>query len=174
MKIESDITEELRLIPRWAIIGALVAFALVQYYFWVFLPEVRTHPAELPNTLRFYLILSWGALAALYVLMIGYITRDAPRRGMNPRTWIICVVMPGGVGAVLYFLLRQPILSHCPSCGAKIEDDYHFCPSCSYHVGASCGRCYASTRITDIYCTRCGHDLAADHPPARLHVFSRE
>lgn len=174
MKTESQVTEELQLIPRWSIIGALIAFALVQYYFWVFLPEVRTHPAELPTALRFYLVLSWGALAALYVLMIGYISNDAPRRGMDTRTWMICVIMPGGVGAVLYFLLRQPILVHCPSCGANIEDDYHFCPHCAYQVTASCGRCYSSTRITDLYCARCGHDLASDHPPARLHIFSRE
>jgi hypothetical protein len=174
MKAESRITEELRLIPRWSIIGGLLAFALVQYYFWVFLPSVRTRPPELPTALRFYLILSWGALAALYVLMIGYISNDAPRRGMDTRVWMICVIMPGGIGAVLYFLLRQPILTHCPSCGASIEDHFHFCPHCAYQVAASCGRCFAGTRVTDVYCSRCGHDLAADHLPARLHAFRRE
>ncbi len=172
--LESRVIEELRLIPRWAIGCALVSFALVQYYFWVFLPEERHFPSDIPTLLHLYLTTSVGALAALYFLMIGYITRDAPRRGMNMRVWMICVVIPGGIGAVLYFLLRQPLLERCPSCGTSIESEYHYCPHCSYQVSGCCGRCFASTRITDLYCTRCGHDLASDHPPERLHAFLHE
>jgi hypothetical protein len=26
-------------------------------------------------------------------------------------------------------------------------------------------------RVTDLYCVRCGHDLASDNRPARLHAF---
>jgi hypothetical protein len=174
MRLESRISEELRLVPRWAIAGALLAFALTQYYFWEVLPHHRHHTSTVPNLLRFYLIVSWGALAALYVLMIGYISKDAPRRGMNIRAWMICVVLPGGVGAVLYFLLRQPVLFHCPSCAANIEEDFHYCSHCGYQVAASCARCFSSTRITDLYCAHCGHDLASDHPPERLQVLSRE
>ena len=173
MKVAGEISDELRLIPRWAMAGALLAFALTEYYFWVILPNHRHHPSPLPVALRFYLLISWGALAALYVLMMGYISNDAPRRGMSARLWMVCVVMPGGIGAVLYFLLRQPILSSCPSCGAHIEGNYHYCPQCSYQVSACCGQCYRTARITDLYCVHCGHDLAADHPPARLQAFSR-
>src|SRR5579862_1631374 len=147
---ESRFSDELRLIPRWAIAGAFLAFFLTQYYFWIVLPAHRHHPSSVPLPLRFYLIISWGALAALYVLMIGYISNDAPRRGMSTRLWMICVVMPGGVGAVLYFLLRQPITSTCPACGAHIEGSYHYCPQCAYQVAACCSNCYRSARITDI------------------------
>ncbi len=173
IQTETRISDELRLIPRWAIAGSLVAFVLTQYYFWVVLPAHRNHPSGLPFAFRFYLILSWGALAALYVLMIGYITNDAPRRGMSMRLWMICVVMPGGIGAVLYFLLRQPILATCPACGSHVESDYHYCPQCAYQVTACCKNCYRSARVTDIYCVHCGYDLTADHPPTRLHAFSR-
>lgn len=173
IQTETRVSDELRLIPRWAIVGALVAFTLTQYYFWIILPAHRHHPATVPFALRFYLDLSWGALAALYVLMIGYISNDAPRRGMSTRLWMICVVMPGGIGAVLYFLLRQPVLATCPSCGAHVESDYHYCPQCAYQVAACCTNCYRSARVTDIYCVHCGHDLTADHPPTRLHAFSR-
>lgn len=173
MKVDNEFSEELKLIPRWAIAGALAAFALTEYYFWVVVPQHRHHPSPLPTALRFYLLISWGALAALYVLMIGYIGNDAPRRGMSARMWMVAVVLPGGVGAVLYFLLRQPILSACPSCGTRVSGDYHFCPQCAYQVAACCGNCYRTTRITDLFCVHCGHDLAADHPPARLQAFSR-
>jgi len=173
LQTETRLSDEFRLIPRWAIAGALLAFAATQYYFWIVLPEHGHHPARVPVPLRFYLILSWGALAALYVLMIGYISNDAPRRGMSARLWMVCVVMPGGVGAVLYFLLRQPITATCPSCGAHIEGDYHYCPQCAYQVSSCCGNCYRSARVTDIFCVHCGHDLTASQPPTRLHAFTR-
>lgn len=169
--LESRISEELRLIPRWSIACAVAVFAAAQYYFWVFLPQVRQASSHIPPLLHLYLTTSLGALLALYFLMVGYITQDAPRRGMNVRVWMICVVIPGGIGAVLYFLLRQPLLAECPSCGVRIESEYHYCPHCSYQVSGCCGRCFASTRITDLYCTRCGHDLASDHPPERLQAF---
>lgn len=170
--LESRISEELRLIPRWAIVCALITFVLTLYYFWVFVPDHRHAASAVPTLLRIYLTTSVGALLALYFLMIGYITRDAPRRGMNMRVWMICVIIPGGVGAVLYFLLRQPLLAKCPSCGMSIESEYHYCPQCSYQVSGCCGRCFASTRLTDVFCTRCGHDLASDHPPERLQAFA--
>lgn len=172
-KQDANFSDELRLIPRWAIAGALMAFVLTEYYFWVVLPQHRHHPSAVPLALHFYLLISWGALAALYVLMMGYISNDAPRRGMSSRLWMLCVIMPGGIGAVLYFLLRQPVLSSCPACGAHIEGDYHYCPQCSYQVTACCGNCYRTARITDQFCVYCGHDLTADHPPARLHAFPR-
>lgn len=170
---ESRFTDELRLIPRWAIAGAVLAFVLVEYYFWIALPAHTLHPSRLPFALRFYLLFSWGALAAFSVLVVGYISNDAPRRGMSAPLWMVCVVIPGNIGAALYFLLRQPILASCPSCGAHIESDYHYCPQCAYQMTACCGNCYRSARITDMYCVHCGHELAADHPPARLHVFGR-
>lgn len=170
---ETPFTDELRLIPRWSIAGALVAFALAQYYFWVVLPMHRHHPSPVPVPLHVYLVLSWGALVALYVLMIGYVTNDAPRRGMSKSLWALCAVMPGGVGVVLYFLLREPIMASCPSCGAHVESHYHYCPQCAYQVTLCCTNCYRSARITDIFCVHCGKDLSAGRPPARLQAFPR-
>jgi len=86
--------------------------------------------------------------------------------------WIvICFVMPAGIGAVLYFLLRQPVVSRCPACSTHVQSDFHFCPQCAYQLTASCGNCFRTVRSTDQYCTRCGHELAADHMPARLRVL---
>ena len=102
-------------IPVWSIVVAVTAFVLVEYYFWIVLPQQQHHPP--PLGLRIYFNLSWGVLAALYFLMVGYVSKDAPRRAMSSRFWmLICFVMPGGIGAVLYFLLRQPEVSRCPAC----------------------------------------------------------
>ena len=166
------VNEDAQLIPVWSMIAAGVAFVAVEYYFWFILPEQRHH-APAPIGLRTYFNLSWGLLAALYFLMIGYVSRDAPRRSMSTRFWmLICFVLPGGIGAVLYFLLRLPVISSCPACGTHAQNDFHFCPQCAYQLTASCGNCFRSVRITDQFCTRCGHELAEDQMPARLRVMA--
>jgi hypothetical protein len=161
--------EDARLIPVWSIVVAAAAFVLVEYYCWQVLPG-QHHPP--PIGFRIYLNLSWGMLAALYFLMVGYVSKDAPRRAMSARFWIaICFVMPGGIGAVLYFLLRQPEVSRCPSCSTHVQSDFHFCPQCNYRLSANCGNCFRTVRASDQFCTRCGHELASDHMPARLRVL---
>ena len=165
------VNEDARLIPLWSIIAAAVAFLAVEYYFWVILPASRVHQHPLGLTL--YFNLSWGILVALYFLMLGYVSRDAPRRAMSTRFWmVICFVLPGGIGAVLYFLLRLPVTSLCAACGTHVQSEFHFCPQCAYQLTASCGNCFRSVRITDQFCTRCGHELAEDHMPARLRAIA--
>jgi hypothetical protein len=166
-----SVNEDERLIPIWSIVVAAAAFVLVEYYFWLVLPQGRNHQPP-PLGFRIYFNLSWGFLAALYFLMVGYVSKDAPRRAMNARFWIaICFVMPGGMGAVLYFLLRAPVVSRCPACSTHVQSDFHFCPQCDYRLTASCGNCFRTVRGTDQFCTRCGHELATDHMPARLRVL---
>ncbi len=162
-----SVSEELRLIPRWSIALAVVAFVGMQYLFYYVFPHPHLHRAPVP--LRIYFSTSWAALVAVYMLMIGYISEDAPRRNMGKWLWILlCIVLQGGIGPILYFLLRQPLLSACPSCDSRIESDFHFCPQCAYRVVANCGSCHNGVRSTDVYCTHCGHDLASDNLPARL------
>ncbi len=168
-----DEEERERLIPYWSVVAACVGFLLVEYYFWFVDPAHRTHLP--PMGLRIYLNLSWGLLASLYFLMVGYVSKDAPRRGMSTRFWVVvCLAMPGGIGAVLYFLLRLPEVSCCPTCGTHVQGDFHFCPQCGFQLTASCGNCFETVRATDQFCTRCGHELARDHLPARLHVLSEQ
>jgi hypothetical protein len=165
------VNEDARLIPVWSMVAAAIAFIAVEYYFWIVLPTQPHHKHPLGFTI--YFNLSWGILVALYFLMVGYVSRDAPRRSMSTRFWmLICFVLPGGIGAVLYFLLRLPMTSRCAACGTHVQNDFHFCPQCSYQLTASCGNCFRSVRITDQFCTRCGHELAEDHMPARLRAIA--
>jgi hypothetical protein len=167
----TSFADEMRLIPRWSVALSVLVFVIVQYFFWVVMPEHRNHPPP-PIGFRIYFALSGSALASLYVLMVGYVSRDAPRRAMSLRFWIaICLIMPGGIGSLLYFLLRQPIVSRCPACATRVQADFHFCPQCACQVSASCGQCYRSVSVTDLFCVHCGHDLATDNTPARLRAF---
>jgi hypothetical protein len=166
-----SVAQEFRLIPPWSMVAAAISFVAIQYIFWVLMPKPHHHPAP-PFGLRVYFSLSWSALAALYVLMIGYVSKDSPRRNMSTRLWIlVCLVLPGGVGAVLYFLLRQPVVSTCPACGTDVLSEYHYCPQCAYQISAACGKCYRSVQATDLFCVHCGHDLLADNLPERLRAL---
>jgi hypothetical protein len=167
------VNDDSRMIPTWSVVAAALAFVLVEYYFWLIAPETRHHEPPALG-LRIYFNLSWGLLASLYFLMLGYVSKDAPRRGMSVRFWMmVCLAGPGGLGAVLYFLLRQPEASLCPACGTHVQADFHFCPQCNFQLSASCGNCFRGVRATDQYCTRCGYELAAGQGAAHLQVLDR-
>lgn len=160
---------ELAMIPRWSIFLAILFFAATQYLFHGILPH---HKAELLPW-RLLMGYSTGTAFASYALLVGYVSRDVKRRNMSPSLWLLIVIlMPGGIGGVVYFLLRQPILSRCPHCSTEITSTYHFCPQCQFQMAPVCGKCFRGVQITDVYCTQCGHDLAEDHAPARLRAYS--
>jgi hypothetical protein len=161
--------DQLSLIPLWSILLAIAVFGAVQYLFQGVMPHHRHE--MLP--MRLLMGYSWGTAFATYVLLIGYVSRDVKRRNMSAGLWmLVVIVMPGGIGAVVYFLLRQPILSRCPHCSTEITSNVHFCPQCQFQLAPVCGRCFRGVQMTDVYCAQCGHDLAEDHAPARLRVYS--
>jgi biotin transporter BioY len=72
-----------------------------------------------------------GWLLAAVVLLTGYVNRDAKRRGMNVVLWTILVLaIPHAIGFVVYFLVRQPLRTPCPACGAPVPGSVSYCPSC--------------------------------------------
>lgn len=168
----SALSEEVKLIPRWSVVLAVLAFVFMQYLLWVLIPSHQHHHSS-PEQFgfRLYNATSWSVMAALSFLMVGYVSRDAPRRGMHTIFWTVIALIPGGVGAVLYFLLRQPVMTVCPSCGITIQREFHFCPQCAFQVSAVCGKCYRGVRVTDLYCGYCGHDVTSDNAPARLRAL---
>ena len=124
-----SVNQEERMIPVWSIIAAGLAFVLVEYYFWIVAPA-QHHHAPPALGLRIYFNLTWGAVAALYFLLVGYISKDAPRRAMSAWFWMfICFVAPPGIGAVLYFLLREPEVFRCPGCGTHGAGRFPFLPA---------------------------------------------
>ena len=166
-KVPGD--EDLGMLPVWSIVLAAVVFIAVQVLFHGVLPHHRHE--MLP--MRLLMGYSWGTAFASYVLLVGYVSRDVKRRRMSAGLWmLIVIVMPGGIGAVVYFLLRQPILTPCPHCSTEITSSFHFCPQCQFQMAPVCGQCFRSVRITDSFCSVCGHDLAVDGAPARLRAYS--
>jgi hypothetical protein len=166
---EATDEDQLGLIPAWSVVLAVVVFVGIQYLFQFVMPHHRHE--MLP--MRILMGYSWGTAFATYVLLIGYVSRDVKRRNMPAGLWmLVVIVMPGGIGAVVYFLLRQPIISRCPHCNTEVTSNIHFCPQCQFQLAPVCGRCFRGVQITDVYCAQCGHDLAEDQAPARLRVYS--
>ncbi len=125
--------DELSMIPTWSVVLAIIVFGAVQYLFHGVLPH---HKHEL-LPMRLLMGYSWGTAFASYVLLVGYVSRDVRRRRMPAGLWmLIVVVLPGGIGAVVYFLLRQPMLMPCPHCSTEITSSVHFCPQCQFQTGA--------------------------------------
>jgi len=160
----------LKMIPLWSIILAVVVFAGSIYLFNHSAPVHRR-----PGSLPMHLITGYitGAVLASYVLVVGYVSRDVKRRGMSAALWMLVVIfMPGLIGAVVYFLLRQPIMVRCPNCTTELTAGVHFCPQCRFQLAPVCGQCFRGVHITDAFCPQCGHDVAEDRAPARLRAYS--
>ena len=96
------------MIPVWSIIVASLAFVLVEYYFWVVAPEQRHHPsaAARPAHLLQSLLGSRGR-ALLPDGRLHQQRRAAPRHE-HAFLDVHLLRHAAGIGAVLYFLLRQP------------------------------------------------------------------
>jgi lipid-A-disaccharide synthase-like uncharacterized protein len=165
--------DSLKMIPLWSIILAVVVFVGWQYFMNHGAPPPRHHPTTLQQVTHLAFIFMSGTALASYVLLVGYVSRDVKRRNMPAALWMLIVLlMPGGIGAVVYFLLRQPIMMRCPHCTTELAASVHFCPQCQFQVAPVCGQCFRGVQITDVYCAQCGHEVAEDHAPARLRAYS--
>ncbi|MBV9480244.1 MAG: PLDc N-terminal domain-containing protein, partial [Acidobacteria bacterium] len=118
---QTGLAAEIKNIPTWTWVLAGIAFVAAQWFFNV---AVARHPQlhPIPAWGRPLLGLLAGILGGCYLLLIGYITRDAKRRGMSRTLWtILAIVIPNALGIILYFLLRLPLRTVCPQCGNVVQ-----------------------------------------------------
>lgn len=160
-ELQTGPAAEIRIIPKWAWVLAGIAFVAMQFVFNVILARQSDAP---PAWARPLLGLLTGIVVACFLLFIGYINRDAKRRGMSPILWtVVAIMIPNAMGIILYFVLRQPLRSACPQCGNAIQRAYNFCPRCNCKLSPSCPQCQRIVGVNDLYCPFCGTQL---HAPA--------
>jgi RNA polymerase subunit RPABC4/transcription elongation factor Spt4 len=161
---KTGLAPEIKIIPLWAWMLAVIAFVGLQFASNVVLARASGAP---PAWARALLGLGMGLLLGSLLLLIGYINRDAKRRGMSPVLWtIMAVIIPNALGIILYFLLRQPLGSTCPQCGNAVQTGFNFCPRCNHKLGPSCPQCQRLVGVNDIYCPYCGTSLRDQAFPA--------
>jgi RNA polymerase subunit RPABC4/transcription elongation factor Spt4 len=166
------LSDEIRLVPRWllAVIVVLYVVALVTSI-TLNLYGVTNNGEPWPPGYP----LAGGALImaaavtgiaipiACVLLLIGYVNRDAKRRGMNSTLWTLLVIMlvPAylATGFIIYFLVREPLPYDCPHCGSLVSARFNYCPNCDYNLHPTCARCRREVNYTDRYCPYCGFTL---------------
>jgi hypothetical protein len=163
---------EIRVIPTWAWVLAGVAFVGTQVAFDLF---IGREPGAPPRWARPLLGLLVGLVVSCYLLLIGYINRDAKRRGMSPVLWtIVAIIIPNALGIILYFVLRQPLRMTCPQCGHAVQSGFSFCPQCSYKLGTTCPQCQRAVGLNDVYCAYCGTCLRGAPPVLNVATATQE
>jgi quinol-cytochrome oxidoreductase complex cytochrome b subunit len=163
------LSAEIKIVPVWAWTLAAAVFVAVQWYFNL---EIARHPGAPPAWSRPLLGLLAGVAGVCYLLFIGYINRDAKRRGMSPTLWtLVAILIPNALGILLYFVLRQPLRSTCPQCGNSLQPAFNFCPQCNCKLSPSCPQCQHVISASDVYCPYCGtsqRNQAAPQSPTQL------
>ena len=72
-----------------------------------------------------------GILAAIWILCLGFVFADARRRDMPAVAWMLMAMMvPNLLGFLLYFVLRKPLTTPCPSCARAMSPEQPFCSWC--------------------------------------------
>ena len=112
--------DEIRLIPRGLVVVVIVLYAIVlaitqivNHYTQDLAPAGYT-PVEGAWMLAAAVTGAAIPIAAL-IFVIGYVNRDARRRGMNSGLWatLVIILLPAWLltGFVIYFLIREPLLA---------------------------------------------------------------
>ena len=149
--------DEIRIISPWAyffvVLGFLAAIGAVVY------ATLSGHP-PFPLAAMVPLAILGGTVLGCYILLIGYVNRDAGRRGMSRLGWtLLAICVPNALGIVLYFVLRKPRIATCPQCGNAVQTGFNFCPRCNYKLSPSCPQCQRVVGVNDVYCPYCGTSL---------------
>jgi hypothetical protein len=162
---QTRLTAEMKLIPRWMYALAALAFLSAEIFFNVLLARQPNPP---PAWLRPLFGTLLGVVVGCYLLLVGYVNRDARRRGMSPTLWtLVAIFIPNGLGILLYFILRQRLPGVLPRMGGALPAEIGSCPRCGYQLSGACPHCQRVVGAEDGYCRFCGTPL---HQPAAAAV----
>jgi hypothetical protein len=168
--------EEFKIVPRW-LVWMVVVLYLIAVGIAVsvnlnpalhdgdmFPPELRGHPVVQSFALA-GIVTAVSLVFAVFILLTGYVNRDAKRRGMSSGLWtfLVIVLWPAyfAIGFIIYFLLREPLPYNCPQCGATVGARFNYCPNCKCNLHPSCPQCKREVVETDKFCPYCAQELGA-------------
>ncbi len=177
--------DEFRIIPRWLIVLVILLFLAAQVIALlvnlmvdkdqIFPPELQSEPA-LASLALAGIITGVSLVLATLILLVGYVNRDAKRRGMNSALWtlLVIVLLPAWtfVGFLIYFLMREPLPYNCPQCGTTVGARFNFCPNCKCNLHPACPQCRREVAETDKFCPYCACELGAARTAAEKELPS--
>ena len=172
--------DELRIIPKWlvwtCIFGWLISIAIacpINFYNAQHHGDYFPAPDLANQPLLASLALAGTITGGIFVLscflfVLGYVYRDAKRRGMNAPLWTLLVLLLSGpyvfIGLIVYLLIRDPLPYACPQCAATVSARFNFCPNCKCNLRPACAQCQREIADTDKFCPYCAADLTSSKP----------
>jgi len=167
--------EELRIIPKWLVATCISLYVLaliigISVNFYNMKHNGEYFPApDLANQPVLACLALAGAITAVaffltvWFFMLGYVYRDAKRRGMNPALWTLLVLILSPaylfIGLIIYMLIREPLPYTCPQCAATVNARFNFCPNCKYNLHPACPQCQREVSDGDKFCPFCATEL---------------
>ncbi len=170
---------EFRIIPAWLKVTCLVLYLIalsIGVSVVIKVPDARFPDVQNDTTLAALaiagVITACSIFLSAYILMLGYVSRDARRRGMNSTLWtlLVLVLSPAylGIGFIIYFMIREPLPYPCPRCNNLVGPRFNFCPTCKCDLHPSCPNCKKEIAETDKFCPYCATDLKPAELPESL------
>jgi double zinc ribbon protein len=181
---KSSFGEEFRVVPRWLVITVVslwvlaIAIGTVVNLGSSFAIHSSSYHAQAPHQVWPWEFRDQPVIASLilaatitgvalplaaFLLLLGYVFRDAQRRGMRAGLWLllILVLSPAylAIGFLLYFFMREPLPYACPQCGTTVGPRFNFCPNCKNNLHPACPQCKQEVAETDKYCPNCSYEL---------------
>ena len=165
MNEQSRFKREVSIIPGVAWVIGVIVFVIVQVCLLGLLPHFEK---DIPPMVALVPIsILGGIVLGIVILMIGYVNADSKRRGMNSLLWtLLVIVVPKALGFIAYFLLRKPLTTPCPKCGAEVGSDFRFCTRCGYATAPMCAHCGRSVQPDWMVCPYCGKQVTPQAGPA--------
>ncbi len=150
----------IRIVPRpaWIVAGLLTVLTVL---------PLLLGPMRYEEEMRSWpLVAKVGLIAVVpifilsYSLLVGFIYVDARRRRMRHVMWAWLALVPYFVGVILYFILRDPLPTHCPQCGKDVPQAFSFCAGCGMRVHPVCPQCGKGLQMEWTNCPHCGTRVA--------------
>ena len=166
--------DELKILPKWLVWTCVVKYVLA-VIIAILINLSGINGDMWPHEFNGHPVISSLALAgvvtlvslflATWLLMVGYVNKDAKRRGMHSSLWTLLVIILSpayfAIGFIIYFLVREPLPYNCPKCEALVGPRFNFCPNCKCDLHPSCPQCKREVVEADKYCPYCAYELRA-------------
>jgi Double zinc ribbon len=163
----SRFRDELRIIPGIAWVIAGLSFVFVEVLMWQLAFPGDSDLKNGPFLVRLCISILAATVLPAYVLLVGYVSRDAARRGMRQALWtLIAIFVPNCIGIILYFVMREPLMACCPKCGTPTKSTFAFCNQCGTEISQACPHCRRPVEAGWKACAYCGCSLVGGAPGA--------
>jgi hypothetical protein len=156
----SRFRDELRIISGIAWVIAGLSFVFVEVLMWQLAFPGDSDLRNGPFIVRVCISTLAASVVAAYVLLVGYVSGDAQRRGMRQALWtLIAIFVPNCIGIILYFVMREPLPACCPKCGTPNKRTFAFCNQCGTEISQACPHCRRPVDAGWKACAYCGTSL---------------